>query len=98
MESTVGKVQFPKRDSGLCLEADYDLLRLRPGRTRSCERQITFFRGSANGGMVRLSPQESLRPRAMLRNQESRYRSEHGPQRTQSVCGINFQITGTPGR
>eukprot|EP00959_Pyramimonas_sp_CCMP1952_P416446 8724663-Pyramimonas_sp.AAC.1 len=26
----VGKVQFPKRDSGLCLEADYKLLRLLP--------------------------------------------------------------------
>eukprot|EP00959_Pyramimonas_sp_CCMP1952_P055203 1153962-Pyramimonas_sp.AAC.1 len=30
LESTVGKVLFPKRDSGLCLEAGYELLRLLP--------------------------------------------------------------------
>eukprot|EP00959_Pyramimonas_sp_CCMP1952_P015198 321668-Pyramimonas_sp.AAC.1 len=32
LESTVGEVQFPKRDSGLCLEADYELLRLLPAK------------------------------------------------------------------
>eukprot|EP00959_Pyramimonas_sp_CCMP1952_P435287 9114857-Pyramimonas_sp.AAC.1 len=30
LESTDGRVRFPKRDSGLCLEADYELLRLLP--------------------------------------------------------------------
>eukprot|EP00959_Pyramimonas_sp_CCMP1952_P403904 8463598-Pyramimonas_sp.AAC.1 len=30
VESRVGEVKFPKRDSGLCLEADYELLRLLP--------------------------------------------------------------------
>eukprot|EP00959_Pyramimonas_sp_CCMP1952_P115356 2411022-Pyramimonas_sp.AAC.1 len=30
LESAVGEVQFPKRDSGLCLEADCELLRRRP--------------------------------------------------------------------
>eukprot|EP00959_Pyramimonas_sp_CCMP1952_P085384 1785591-Pyramimonas_sp.AAC.1 len=30
LESTDGSVRFPKRDSGLCREADYDLLRLLP--------------------------------------------------------------------
>eukprot|EP00959_Pyramimonas_sp_CCMP1952_P148249 3101771-Pyramimonas_sp.AAC.1 len=30
LECTDGRVRFPKRDSGLCREADYDLLRLLP--------------------------------------------------------------------
>eukprot|EP00959_Pyramimonas_sp_CCMP1952_P422908 8859003-Pyramimonas_sp.AAC.1 len=30
VESMVGEVRFPKRDSGLCLEADYELSRLLP--------------------------------------------------------------------
>eukprot|EP00959_Pyramimonas_sp_CCMP1952_P063699 1330955-Pyramimonas_sp.AAC.1 len=30
LESTDGTARFPKRDSGLCREADYDLLRLLP--------------------------------------------------------------------
>eukprot|EP00959_Pyramimonas_sp_CCMP1952_P189354 3960886-Pyramimonas_sp.AAC.1 len=30
LESTDGKVSFPKKDFGLCLEADYELLRLLP--------------------------------------------------------------------
>eukprot|EP00959_Pyramimonas_sp_CCMP1952_P125078 2614724-Pyramimonas_sp.AAC.1 len=33
LESTDGRVRFPKRDSGLCLEEDYELLRLLPTRT-----------------------------------------------------------------
>eukprot|EP00959_Pyramimonas_sp_CCMP1952_P302320 6325718-Pyramimonas_sp.AAC.1 len=32
LESTDGRVRFPKRDSGLCLEADYELLRLLPAK------------------------------------------------------------------
>eukprot|EP00959_Pyramimonas_sp_CCMP1952_P179032 3742643-Pyramimonas_sp.AAC.1 len=32
LESMTGEVQFPKRVSGLCLEADYELLRLLPTR------------------------------------------------------------------
>eukprot|EP00959_Pyramimonas_sp_CCMP1952_P154969 3242248-Pyramimonas_sp.AAC.1 len=30
LESTDGRARFPKKDSGLCPEADYDLLRLLP--------------------------------------------------------------------
>eukprot|EP00959_Pyramimonas_sp_CCMP1952_P340643 7134614-Pyramimonas_sp.AAC.1 len=30
LESTDGRARFPKTDPGLCLEADYDLLRLLP--------------------------------------------------------------------
>eukprot|EP00959_Pyramimonas_sp_CCMP1952_P295229 6174679-Pyramimonas_sp.AAC.1 len=32
LESTGGRVRFPKKDSGLCLEADYELLRLLPNK------------------------------------------------------------------
>eukprot|EP00959_Pyramimonas_sp_CCMP1952_P377278 7902118-Pyramimonas_sp.AAC.1 len=39
LDSTVGKVNFPKRDSGLCLEADFDLLRLLPTRKNPIMRE-----------------------------------------------------------
>eukprot|EP00959_Pyramimonas_sp_CCMP1952_P037285 780084-Pyramimonas_sp.AAC.1 len=39
LESTVGEVQFPKRDSGLCVEADCDLLRLLPTKKNPIMRE-----------------------------------------------------------
>eukprot|EP00959_Pyramimonas_sp_CCMP1952_P296604 6204719-Pyramimonas_sp.AAC.1 len=34
LESTSGRVRFPKSDSGLCQGADYELLRLLPANNR----------------------------------------------------------------
>eukprot|EP00959_Pyramimonas_sp_CCMP1952_P257751 5386023-Pyramimonas_sp.AAC.1 len=98
LESTDGRVRFPKKDSGLCLEADYDLPRLLPTKRSPTMPNAThippWFSQRRYGGAPL---QGILCPWAMRHKKERCQLWGLGPQRTQSIYGVSFPITGSPG-